>query len=165
MSEIIECAGRRFVALRKASGRSLSIGNRAYHAVLPHCALLCRTRSRSWWANAAAERMTCPECLRRLIKLRNLVCNASEPCRTVTKGAFCFDNVSTVLCNLEVIDNASTLHRAFNASSGPHRAPHDLVSLVGIGRRPLSDRVGHGRYERDRADHATIQYAAQERTS
>jgi hypothetical protein len=102
MIEIIECMGWRLAAMQKAGGRSLPIANRAYQPVTPFCRIaLCSAElgTRSWWANAV-ERMTCPECLRRLIKLRNLVSNSSEPSRTVTKGAFCFDNVSTILRNL-----------------------------------------------------------------
>jgi hypothetical protein len=103
MSEIIECAGRWFVAMRKTGGRSFPIGNRGYHAAAPFCGIaLCSAEpgTRSWWADAPAEHMTCPESLRRLIKIRNLVCNWSNPSRTVTEGAFFFDNVSTVLCDL-----------------------------------------------------------------
>lgn len=73
---------------------------------------------------------------------------------------------SSTTCQLsraiwEVIDDASTLHRAFNASGGPHRAAHDLVSRIGNGRRPLTARSRLGQHatpacfaKRDRSTNA-----------
>jgi hypothetical protein len=103
MSEIIECAGRRFVALRKTDGRLFPIGDRGYHAAAPFCGVaLCSAEpgTRSWWADAPVEHMIPQSACGVLIKLRNLVCNWSEPSRPVTEGAFFFDNLSTVLCDL-----------------------------------------------------------------
>ena len=103
MSEIIECAGRQFVALRRGGGRSLPIGNPVYHAVTPFCRIaLCTIEpgARSRWAEPPAEHVTCPECLRRLTKLRKLVCNSPEPSRTVTEGACHLADRSNVVRDL-----------------------------------------------------------------
>ena len=89
MRKIIECAGRQFVALRRAGGRSLPVGNRAYHAVIPFCRIaLCSVEpgARSRWAEPPAEHISCPECLRRLAKLSKLLFSSPEPSRTVAEG-------------------------------------------------------------------------------
>jgi hypothetical protein len=101
MSKIIECAGRQFVALRRASGGSLPVGNRAYHAVTPFCIALCSVEpiSRSRWAEPPAEHVTCPDCLRRLTKLRELG-NSTEPSTTVNEGAYHLGDRSRVVHGL-----------------------------------------------------------------
>ena len=67
-NSIVE-SGRNFVALRKAgrSGRSP-----VYHAVTPYCRMaLCADEpgAGSGWAEPPAQRVTCPNCLRRLTRL------------------------------------------------------------------------------------------------
>ena len=91
MSHILECAGRQFVALRRAGGRSLPARNPAYHAVTPFCRIaLCSVEpgARSRWAEPPAEHITCRECLRRLTKLNKLVCISPEPSRAAAESAF-----------------------------------------------------------------------------
>jgi hypothetical protein len=61
-------SGRIFVALRKARGPTCGRGP-VYHAVTPHCRMaLCAEEpgAGSAWAEPPADRITCPECLRRL---------------------------------------------------------------------------------------------------
>ena len=82
---------------------SLPVGNRTYHAVTPFCRIaLCTIEpgARSRWAEPPAEHVTCPECQRRLTKLRKMVCNSPEPSRTVNEGACHLGDRSKVVPDL-----------------------------------------------------------------
>ena len=68
MNAIIQ-SGRTFVALRKAGGKARSP---VYHAVTPNCRIaLCADEpgAGSGWAEPPADKITCPNCLRRLARL------------------------------------------------------------------------------------------------
>jgi hypothetical protein len=67
---MIATAGRRFVALRKAS----SLGS-VYHAVTPYCRpALCGNEPgpSSHWAEQPADKVTCPLCVKRLAGMARL---------------------------------------------------------------------------------------------
>jgi hypothetical protein len=67
-------SGRTFVALRKA-GRPRHGRAPVFHAVTPHLRMsLCGDEPGpgSAWAEPPAEQVTCPECLRRLARLRSV---------------------------------------------------------------------------------------------
>jgi hypothetical protein len=66
-------SGRTFVALCKAGPRRTGRAP-VYHAVTPQCRMaLCAAEpgARYGWAELPAARFTCPQCLRRLARLRS----------------------------------------------------------------------------------------------
>jgi hypothetical protein len=71
MGIVIQRGDRVFVALRKQRPPGAS-KRQVYHAVTPHCRMaLCSTEPGygSWWAEPPVPQVTCPMCLRRLMKL------------------------------------------------------------------------------------------------
>ena len=73
MADPIECAGRVFYALRKAGRRTAPARSYTFHAVTSYCRMaLCSAEpgTSSGWAEPPAEEVTCPQCLRRLDRLR-----------------------------------------------------------------------------------------------
>ena len=63
---------REFVALRRAAVSYAGTRKPVFHAVTPFCRIaLCSAEPgvKSGWAEPPADRVTCPECLRRLARL------------------------------------------------------------------------------------------------
>lgn len=77
----VVCAGRVFVALRKA-GRIAAGRTPVFHAVTPFCRMsLCADEpgAGSSWAEPPAERVTCVPCLKRLQRLQRLQSGSRAP--------------------------------------------------------------------------------------
>ena len=73
MGEIIAIGGREFVALRKRGFASTA--QQPYHAVTPFARMaLCKAEPgpSSGWAEPPAAAVTCPSCLQRLERMRDL---------------------------------------------------------------------------------------------